>query len=256
MTLTKEQMEEFDRKGFIFLGKILDDSLLADLQNRFDRLFAEKAGTTGQGLRNLAAKSDAAPDQKVATKRMLQIMQMWKFDLVYKELLYNPNLLDRVESLIGPNIQLFHDQSFYKPAHDGGIVSWHQDNGYWQCTPSNLVSIWMALDRATVENGCLFMLPGSYKRRFDHRKSGTAPILLEVDINEKELEAICLEPGHAVMHHCMTVHGSYENKSDRDRRGHAIHYMQAGTRGRDGRMLRDHLLLRGELPPAEAVAAS
>ncbi|MBI2191576.1 MAG: phytanoyl-CoA dioxygenase family protein [Planctomycetes bacterium] len=256
MSLSQTQIQEFNERGFIFLGRVIEKDRLADLQRRFDRLFAEKAGTVGQGFRNLAARSDAAEDQKVARQRMLQIINMWKFDPVYKELLYDRGLLDRVESLMGPNIQLFHDQSFYKPAHDGGIVSWHQDNGYWQCTPPTLVSIWIALDPATEENGCLLMLPGSHKIRYQHQKSSQAPILLEVDVQEKNLEPICLGPGEAVMHHCMTVHGSRQNQSARDRRGHAIHYMGAGTRGRDGRVLRDHLLLRGVLPPAEETPAA
>ena len=37
--------------------------------------------------------------------------------------------------LIGPTIQLFHDQALFKPAHTGGPIHWHQDNGYWQCEP-------------------------------------------------------------------------------------------------------------------------
>ena len=89
-------------------------------------------------------------------------MEMWRYDEVYRQLLYYEPLLDIAESLIGPNIQLFHDQALYKPARHGGEVPWHQDNGYWRCTPANLVSIWMALDDADEENGCMNVIPGSH----------------------------------------------------------------------------------------------
>ena len=123
----------------------------------------KNGGTSGEGLRNLAVVGDSEQDETAdRSEEMLQIMEMWRYDEVYRQLLYHEPLLDIAESLVGPNIQLFHDQALYKPARYGGEVPWHQDNGYWRCTPSNLVSIWMALDDADEDNGCMNVIPGSH----------------------------------------------------------------------------------------------
>ena len=80
-------------------------------------------------------------------------MEMWRYDEVYRHLLYHEPLLDIAENLI----DLISSCSTIKPCinlpRHGGEVPWHQDNGYWRCTPANLVSIWLALDDADEENG-------------------------------------------------------------------------------------------------------
>ena len=122
----------------------------------------------------------------IRSEEMLQIMEMWRLDEEFRKLLYHDPLLDIAESLVGADIQLFHDQALYKPAYHGGEVYWHQDNAYWQCAPPNLVSIWIALDDADEENGCMNVIPGSYLEglaahgRAESEK-GKLPALLEVD---------------------------------------------------------------------------
>src|SRR5438309_968787 len=61
-----------------------------------------------------------------------------------------------------PNVRLYHDQGRYKPALHGDEVPWHQDNGYWKLEPPGAASCWIALDDATLENGCMWVIPGSH----------------------------------------------------------------------------------------------
>ena len=138
------------------------------------------------------------------------------------------------------------------PAYHGGEVYWHQDNAYWQCAPPNLVSIWIALDDADEENGCMNVIPGSYLEglaahgRAESEK-GKLPALLEVDADADRAVPVPVEAGSAMVHHCMTLHQTDPNRSSRDRRAMVIHYMSSGTRNRDGEVMKDHPLLRGEL---------
>ena len=253
MKLTTQAVEQFQREGYLKIHhRLLADDHLATLREHYDTLFTQKRGTTGEGLRNLAvvgeAESDADTDHSEA---MLQIMEMWRFDEVYRELLYHSPLLDIAESLIGPNIQLFHDQALYKPAHHGGEVHWHQDNGYWRCTPPNLVSIWMALDDADEENGCMNVIPGSHLEGLathDRATSekGALPALLEVEADANRAVEVPVKAGHAMVHHCMTLHQTNPNPTPRERRAMVIHYMPAGTRNGSGEVMSDNLLLRGQ----------
>jgi ectoine hydroxylase-related dioxygenase (phytanoyl-CoA dioxygenase family) len=254
MKLTPQQIEQFGQKGYLKIAhRLITDDYLTLLRERYDALFAKKRGTSGEGLRNLAVIGDSEQDETAdRSEEMLQIMEMWRYDEVYRQLLYHEPLLDIAESLIGPNIQLFHDQALYKPARYGGEVPWHQDNGYWRCTPSNLVSIWMALDDADEENGCMNVIPGSHLESApDHDRAvsekGELPALLQANVDENRAAPVPLKAGYAMVHHCLMLHQTNPNRSQRRRRAMVIHYMPTGTRNGKGEVMDDRLVLRGEL---------
>ncbi len=248
-----EEIEQFKRDGYLNIDKrLIDDEHLTVLREHYDRLFDQKRGTVGEGLRNLAVVEDSeSSENQDSDEEMLQIMEMWRYDDEYRKLLYHAPLLDIAESLIGSDIQLFHDQALYKPAFHGGEVFWHQDNAYWQCVPPNLVSIWIALDDADEENGCMNVIPGSYLEGLEthgraESEKGNVPALLQVKADVNRAIPVPVKAGCAMVHHCMTLHQTNPNRSRRDRRAMVIHYMQTGTRNRDGVVMKDNLLLRGE----------
>ena len=254
MKLTSQEVEQFRQVGYLKIdGRVIDDEHLTVLREHYDAQFSQKRDTIGEGLRNLAVVGDSEGDEDAdREEEMLQIMEMWRLDEEYRKLLYHEPLLDIVESLIGANIQLFHDQALYKPAYHGGEVYWHQDNAYWQCDPPNLVSIWLALDDADEENGCMNVIPGSYLEglaahgRAESEK-GKLPALLQVDADVDRAVAVPVKAGCVMVHHCMTLHQTDPNRSSRDRRAMAIHYMPSGTQNRDGEVMKDNPLLRGKL---------
>ena len=254
MKLISQEVEQFKRVGYLKIdGRVIDDEHLTVLRQHYDTLFAQKRGTIGEGLRNLAVVGESESDEDAdRAEEMLQIMEMWSLDEEFRKLLYHEPLLDIAESLIGPDIQLFHDQALYKPAYHGGEVYWHQDNAYWQCDPPNLVSIWIALDDADEENGCMNVIPGSYVEglaahgRAESEK-GKLPALLEVKPDVDRAVPVPVEAGCAMVHHCMTLHQTNPNRSSRDRRAMVLHYMQTGTRDRDGEVMKDKPLLRSKL---------
>ena len=163
-------------------------------------------------------------------------------------------MLDIVESLIGGNIQLFEDEALYKPANNGGVIPWHQDNAYWRCQPADLVSIWIALDNADEENGCMNVIPGSHVSgvvEHSRAKTGdgnTSAILQTSQVDDSKAVSIPLSAGHAMVHHCLMFHTTLPNYSSRDRRAMVIHYMPVGTRNGESELLEedDFPLLRGK----------
>ena len=96
---------------------------------------------------------------------------MCERNIHFRRLLYHPRFLDLVEDLIGPNIQLFHDQAIFKPPHHGGPVHWHQDNAYWNCSPPNLISLWLTLDDVDADNSAMQFIPGSHFRAISHQSA-------------------------------------------------------------------------------------
>ena len=227
-SLTQDQIESFRSEGFVVIGKLLDDGHLEELREEYDLIFAEARET--QKLRNLSA-TDGLPTEG-DEEEMLQIMQMCERSLLFRQLLFNDRILDIAEDLIGPNLQLFHDQALFKPARHGGSVFWHQDNAYWKCIPAHLVSCWLTLDDVNVENGAMHLMPGSHLTPLGHDRSEQTGALLDIgdQIDQAQAAIIDLPAGGALFHHCQTLHFTPPNHTDRQRRAFAIHFMPPGTR--------------------------
>jgi len=233
-SLTQAQIDTFRRDGFVVIGKILENSELEELRSEYDRLFDEARDDSRYS--NLAADGGAAQrHDEGATEEMLQIMQCCERSLAFRRLLYHESILDIAEDLIGSRLQLFHDQALFKPAHHGGPIHWHQDNGYWKCMPANLVSCWLTLDDVDVTNGSMHLITGSHLAAHGHERGD---VLLDASdaLGGVEPVVVDLPAGGVMFHHCQTLHSTPPNRTDRQRRAFAIHFMTPGTRNLQGDM--------------------
>jgi ectoine hydroxylase-related dioxygenase (phytanoyl-CoA dioxygenase family) len=230
--LTQEQIDDFWTNGFLRVGKVLDDDEIELLRTEYDATFALARAGHGS-FRNLAIDhTDDLDTKNQAKQQMLQIMQMCERNIHFRRLVHHERILDVIEDLIGPNIQLFHDQALYKPAYHGGPVHWHQDNAYWRCTPANLVSAWLTLDDVNVDNGAMQFIPTSHLRPVSHERSHSTNALLDSSSQADESKKVVVElpAGGIAIHHCQTLHYTAPNTTSRQRRAFAIHFMTPGTR--------------------------
>ena len=228
--LQPAQAYAFARDGYLPWRKVLTDEELVTLRREYDRILAEAAAENG--ARDLAR--DGATDGKGSGRRMLQIMQVCERSLIFRRLIHDDRLLAPIRALLGPNLQLFHDQALCKPARDGGEVSWHQDNGYWACRPATLVSCWLTLDDADADNGAMQFIPGSHLVEVAHVQSAATKALLEVEVDRTKAVTVPLPAGACLYHHCQTLHYTAPNFSERQRRAFVIHVMTPGTTHADG----------------------
>ncbi len=230
-TLTSFQAEHYREHGYVRIGALVAEPLLSSLRREYDLLFSE-ARVNG-GYRNLAIDKTADVHAKADGEgQMLQIEQVCERSILFRKLLYNEQILDIVEDLIGPNIQLYHDQALHKPADTGAPVFWHQDNGYWKCVPAEIVTCWLTLDAVDAENGAMHVVPGSHVKLIEHKKSVESNALLETQVQPHigETEVIELPAGGVMFHHCQVLHYTPANRTNRQRRAFAIHFMRPGTR--------------------------
>ena len=235
---SQAQLDAFAAQGFLRWGPLLGAAEVAELRDEYDRVFAEaeRAGT----YRNLSAGDLVdAEARRAHPQQMLQIMQMCERSLAFRKLLYDQRLLAVVRAILGPSLMLFHDQALYKRARTGGAVNWHQDNGYWKCAPANLLSCWITLDEAVVENGAMQVVGGSHLAPLRHGKATETTALLEVPTPAPgTVTAVELPAGGCMFHHCQTLHYTAPNDTDRQRRAFTIHYMPTGTVDRDGKPMK------------------
>lgn len=141
------------------------------------------------------------------------------------DLASNPAIVNRMTALYGPDLLLWRTNFFVK---DPGAkrIPWHQDFNYWPLEPPVIVSAWIAIDPATVENSCLQVLPGSHRKVIPHIKAGADMFFNEMgdDRYYDPDRAVNLEmaPGEFILFNERTLHHSHPNQSDKRRIGLAV----------------------------------
>lgn len=148
----------------------------------------------------------------------------------------HPALLERVRSVLGPDVILWGSQLFCKPAGDGLEVPWHQDGQYWPIRPLSTCSVWLAIDDATPENGCMRFIPGSHRERavVPHRLDERDGLALNQSADDAHFDVDSaaddsLRAGEFSLHDVYLIHGSNPNRSGRRRAGAVFRYMPASS---------------------------
>ena len=157
-------------------------------------------------------------------------------DLSFLNYAKDQTILNMVSQVIGQNIALWNSSLFAKPAKVGTRTPWHQDGEYWPIRPLATCTVWIALDDATTENGCLRVLPGSHKSKKveSHHFNNSKDIALSLELDGqhvKESEAVNLElkSGQMSLHDVFLMHASDANRSDHPRRGMTLRYMPTSS---------------------------
>lgn len=238
MRLTGQQLSQFNEQGFLVTAGFLNEAELGHIRDCYmqtlGRLRSEGA------LENVQSGGDKDEDFQVFQIRTAHLQHP-----IFRMLINDTRLLDMVEDLIGPDIRLVHYQGLYKPPLSGGAIEWHQDNKYFEVEGNRTVSVWMALDEATIENGCMWYLPGKHHVLHNHRQLWNSNdkkgfYFAIDDLDEKTAVAAPVPPGGFSIHHCLMPHRSLKNKTSEPRRGLAMHFMDA--KAPDPGFLKRHLL--------------
>jgi len=146
----------------------------------------------------------------------------------------HPGILDLVSQLIGDDIILWGSQVFCKPPLTGKAIPWHQDGQYWPIRPIATCSVWIALDDATPENGCMRYIPGSHANGsiYRHRVTDRGDVVLNQEVEPSQFDESngrddILKAGQFSLHDVYLIHGSNANRSSKRRAGFVIRYMPA-----------------------------
>lgn len=166
------------------------------------------------------------------------------------EIAREPNILDAVEDLIGPDIMLFGASVFAKDGRDPRYVSWHQDSAYFGLTPHREVTAWVALTEASSMHGCLRIAPGTHLGpALRHVETFASDNMLAkgqtlLGIDEESAVEMPLAPGQFSLHQEHTAHSSLPNRTTERRVGFAFFYIPTSVQSTAGRGRAT--LLRGE----------
>ncbi|MCC6727709.1 MAG: phytanoyl-CoA dioxygenase family protein [Chthonomonadales bacterium] len=172
---------------------------------------------------------------------LLKIDNGWWADRVIERIATSAALGQVASALLGaPKVRLWHDQVLLKPGGGGaaGHVGWHQDRGYWaSSSTADMLTAWVALDDVDESNGCMRVVPGSNhwglvneSDFFNPDMEGQRERMRVPEGAEWGEVPLIMCAGQASFHHCMTLHGSGPNRTDRPRRSVAVHLMSGEAR--------------------------
>jgi phytanoyl-CoA hydroxylase len=205
---------QYEREGYVVVRDVLDTRLIEEAREHVDWLLEKNPGTRPEQLHH----------------------NLMRDDPFWVRLVGDDRLLDIAEQFIGPNIALFASHYIAKRPYDGQAVLWHQDGSYWPLEPMEVITMWLAVDDSTPENGCMQVIPGSHTldlQKMQARTDVDNVLNSGIDmsmVDESKAVDVVLTAGDVSLHHPNILHGSNANTSPKWRRGLTIRYIPTSTR--------------------------
>ena len=220
--------ESYREAGFVVASGLFEPNEVEALRDEAVRVCRGERGE----IRGLTPAEPGESDQEVI--RRTHIIQLpHKVSPVMFELLAHPAITHVLQQIIGPNVKCLHSILFLKGPGKPG-QSWHQDEYYNPTRDRSLTGAWIALDEATVENGCMWMIPGSHKpgviwrnRAHEDPRFDEGHECYAFPFSEDDSVPVEMATGDVVFFNGYLLHRSFPNHSGGFRRAIANHYMSA-----------------------------
>jgi ectoine hydroxylase-related dioxygenase (phytanoyl-CoA dioxygenase family) len=225
MGLNDAQVQQYADAGYLVLEGLIPAERLARYRRIFDELVERSRSLTeSRDGFNLAPDEQGRP----IPGRLHKLQGVCVTDERVLELAREPELLDRVESLIGPNIDMFGTKFYPMLVRGATSTGWHQDNHYFGTASDRVVSCAIYLEETGPENGCLQVVPGSHRAgRLVAHTAGTGIYShgAWTEVDEREAVDIVCPAGTVVLFSANLLHGARPNCSGRSSYRTAWHYI-------------------------------
>ena len=232
VAISSQQREAFKQDGYLVVRRLISGNDLSVLDRMIDGLLDGE-------LKPVTAYEGWLPDHfytfwepemehraELPRRNRVRLMSnMCKHHPYFSSIGGHPEIYNVISSLFQTGVRMFSDTVFMKPAHHGIEAALHQDTAFWPKLEPNAMNFWLAVDSATVQNGCVHVIPGTHTvdlPHHDHPIQGH--ILHDDEVDTAKQIPIELEPGDGIFFDSGLVHRSYPNRSDRSRRAYAAVY--------------------------------
>lgn len=232
--LTKEQVSFYRENGFLVIEDFLDVNELEDWRNAVANAIDERNGIKIPGKNIQVGMDDGInEDAGYFSKVFDQLLNLWQTNEAVKKLMSDPRIGKMAAELSGvEGIRIWHDQALIKRPW-ANPTSWHLDTPFWSFSDRRALSIWVALDDATPENGCLYFIPGSFKETtFENKGIGkNMDGIFSVYPQFSKVPSFCgkMKAGSCSFHNGLTIHGAGANMTNGYRRAMTCAYMPEGN---------------------------
>lgn len=246
LVLTEEQVDSFDRDGYLTLRGITTADDLAELRDIYERMFRDKTGLADGNYFDLSAGGEEATV-------LPQMTRMASYEPKLRHSLLWRNIGAVSRQLLGRTADYVFDHGIRKPPN-GPKTPWHQDFAYYgPGIRHRCATFWVPLHDATVENGCMWFVPGSHRGKLlEHHPINGDPRIHGLEIRDAEFGRLypadlrslaggtvsCpIKAGDCTVHNEMTIHGTGPNMTDEPRLAYALAF---GVRMRRSRVTKDY----------------
>jgi phytanoyl-CoA hydroxylase len=268
--ISQEQVKLYLDQGFLVVEGFVDGEICDQLRGRVDELVrdfdpAEVVSifttheqsrvadeyflTSGDKVRFFFEENAFGPDGQLKQSKEQSINKighaLHDLDPVFERFSRGEKIAKLVEELGIVEPLLLQSMYIFKQPNIGGEVNCHQDSTFLYTEPNEIVGLWFALEDATIENGCLWAIPGGHKRGLKSRWLRTDEgMKFEVYDDspwpEDQLVPLEVKKGSLIVLHGLLPHRSYENKSEKSRHAYTLHVI-----GGRAKYLEDNWLQRG-----------
>ena len=217
MPLSGDEVSRYHRDGLLIPDYRVPERLLKPMRRSVMDVIEKNPRVRPELLASVNIENSPAP----------RVSGLREFD----EYARDPEILDMVSQLLGPDLILWVCSVFCKQPREGREIHWHQDSPYYVMTPTATCSVWTALDDAHPGNGCMRYIPGSHRRGplrhiIDaNALPGFNDIVDPAEIDTSLAKDVQLAAGQISLHDAHTVHGSGKNQSAQRRAGLVFRYM-------------------------------
>ncbi len=237
-------LNSYQRDGVVRIREFFSEELVAEIQNELKRYMQN----------DLSSLPIDAKTMEADGKTIRNLWRLERYNKYFQKLAERDEITSLISKLVNGEPILVAVETFNKPALVGSGVPYHQDNAYFCQTPPDMLTLWVAIDPVTKENGPVYFNKGSHK-------CGMLPTKLSgvtgnsIGLAKQPITSISkqfcglLNSGDATIHHCETVHHSGPNHSNKSRLGLLFVYRGAHTQD-DSQLRKKYTEAVSTIPPA------
>ena len=236
VTITAEQQAFYRDQGYLIIPGLLSQADIADM--RAIHVEATERGRAELAAGGKEAKMQWEQEADADGQRVLRKIDnpFIKYP-AFERILTSRKVLGVVHDLLGPELYYHSSKMMCKPPRVGRRKPWHQDFAYWDDMDPNQLTLWIAIDESTKENGCMQLIPESHKRGLIKHEQLDDWQIREDGIADERVLFAEMQPGDGLFFDVLTLHASDPNRSDKRRLSAIIDYQtRPETRRSFGRL--------------------
>lgn len=216
--LSPDQLKQYQEQGYIIFENLFSGDEMDRIRgiiDGFDEASEKALRAKGKDFINIAGQINFTSNLNFLSPELQQFIADQRF-------------VDITTTILGPDIKLYWDQSVYKRPEATKDFPWHQDNGYVPTTPIHYLTCWLALEDASIANGCIWIQPATHLGGFvEHVKTDLGWVCY---FGEEKGIPVELKKGSMVAFHSLLFHRSTPNLSTTDtRKAYVVQYSVDGS---------------------------
>lgn len=220
--IDERAIQTYKSLGFLAVSEVLSsDEVQQSIDSLMNIIHSDQTGAKIQ-FSKPRDQCVTPEDRELAVRKVYDYVN---HDELLTQIAYHPKLIEKVTEILGDEPVLVQDMALLKPPHVGGEKPWHQDMAYGPLAYDKpVIGVWIALDEAALENGCMHVIPRSHMDGGVPHYAVRDWQICDTNVRVERDVAVPLPPGGALFFHGMLHHGTPPNGSGKKRRALQLHY--------------------------------